>query len=146
MRVIARGCVPCWRLRGNGHNRGPQFGVRRQHPMKTDQMQARAGQEGCEPLHEFQRRHVDVARAVAIRRLQLEHHLPRVVHAQPLVGDGRARDVAAQVLKLAALLGGTAHPRVQAEAVGVGAQWLCDRRGAARCVLQAQHFASRAIA
>ena len=47
------------------------------------------------------------------------------------------------MLKLAALLGGTAHPRVQAEAVGVGAQWLCHRRGAARCVLQAQHFASR---
>ena len=27
--------------------------------------------------------------------------------------------------------------------MGVGAQWLCDRRGSARCVLQAQHFAPR---
>ena len=40
-----------------------------------------------------------------------EHHLPCVVHAQPLVGDRRAREVAAQMLKLAALLGGTACPQ-----------------------------------
>jgi len=54
-------------------------------------MQARTRHEGREPVHEFQRRHHEVARAVAIRRLQLEHHLPRAVHTQPLVGDGRAR-------------------------------------------------------
>jgi len=47
------------------------------------------------------------------------------------------------VLKLAALLGGAAHSRMQAETVGVGAQGLCHRRRAARCVLPAQHFAPR---
>ena len=145
MRVIAVGCVLYSRLRRNWHNRSPQFGVRRQQPMKTDQMQARARHQGGEPLHEFQRRYHEVARAVAIRRLQLEHHLPGVVHPQPLVGDGRARDVAAQVLKLAALLGLTAHPRMQAEAVGVGAQGLGHWCGAPRCVLQAQHFVAHNV-
>ena len=111
MRVLAIGWLPGCRLRGNRHNRGPQFGVRRQHPMKADQMQARARHEGGEPLHEFQRRHDEVARAVAIRGLRLEHHLPGAVHAEPLVGGGRAGDVAAPLLKVAALIGGAAHPR-----------------------------------
>ena len=84
-----------------------------------------------------------MARAIAIGGLQLEHHLPGAVHAEPLVDDGRAHDVAAQVLKVAALLGGAAHPRMQAETVGVGTQGLWDRRRAARCVLPAQHFAPR---
>ena len=92
-------------LRSNQRNRGTQFGVRRQHPMKADEMQARARHECCEPLHEFQRRHHEVGRAVAKDCLQLEHDLPCAVHAQPLVGDGRARDVAAQVLKGLALIG-----------------------------------------
>ena len=87
--------------------------------MKADQMQARARHQCCQPLHEFQRRHHEVARAVAIRRLQLEHHLPGAVHTEPLVGDGQARDVAAQVLKRLALIGGAAHSRMQAETVGV---------------------------
>ena len=100
--------------------------------MKTDQMQARARHQCCQPLHEFQRRHHEVARAVAIGGLQLEHRLPRAVHTEPLVGDGRARDVAAQVLKRLAFIGGAAHPRMQAESVGVGAQGLGDRRGAQR--------------
>ena len=60
---------------------------------------------GGQALHEFQRRHLDVRGAVAINRLQLEPHPPRVVHARLLIGDGSARDIAAQVLKLAALLG-----------------------------------------
>jgi len=98
MRMRAIGCVCCSRLRRNRHNRGPQFGVRREHSVKADQMQARARHESGEPLHEFQRRHHEVVRSITIRRLQLEHHLPRAVHTQPLVGDGRARDVAAQVL------------------------------------------------
>ncbi len=40
MRVIAIGRMR--RLRGKRHNRRPQFGVRRQHPMKANEMQARA--------------------------------------------------------------------------------------------------------
>jgi len=88
MRMVTIGRVR--RLRGNRHDRSPQFGVRRQHPMKTDQVQARARHEGGEPLHEFQRRHHDVARAIAIGCFQREHHLPRGVHTQPFVCDDRA--------------------------------------------------------
>src|SRR5262245_28079639 len=51
----------------------------------------RTRHQRCESLHEFQRRHDDVARAVAIRRLQLEHDLSGVVHTEPLVGDGRGK-------------------------------------------------------
>jgi len=48
-------------------DRSPQFGVRRQHPMKADEMQARARHQCCQPPHEFQRRHHEVARAVEYR-------------------------------------------------------------------------------
>ena len=41
-----------------------------------------------------------------------------------LVGDRRAGDGAAQVFELPALIGATAHSRVQATAVRVGAQRL----------------------
>jgi len=125
MCMVAIGCAPGCRLRGNRHNRRPQFGVRCQHPVKAYEMQARARHEGCQPLHEFERRHHEVARAVAIRRLQLEYHLPRAVHTQPLVGDGRARDVAAQVLKRLTLIGGAAHPRMQAKACPEPAEGPC---------------------
>ena len=70
--------------------------------------------------------------------------LPCGVDTEPLVGDSRARDVAAQLLKVAALIGSTVHTCVQAEAMRIGAQGTCNRRRAARCVVQAQHFASRA--
>ena len=119
MGMRTTGCVRLSCLRGNRHDRGPQLGVRREHPMKTDEMPARAWHQGCQPLHEFQRRHHEVARAIAIGGLQLEHHLPGAVHAEPLVGDGRAHDVAAQVLKVAALLGGAAHPRPKKPGLGL---------------------------
>lgn len=56
--------------------------------MKTDQMQARARHQGGKSLHELQRSRHEVARAVAIRRLQFENYLSGVIHAQALVRDG----------------------------------------------------------
>ena len=106
--------------------------------MKAYQVQARPGHQCCQPLHKLHRRHHDVGGAVAPGRLELEYYLPSVVHTQPFVGDGRARDVAGELFKLTALIGITAHPGVQTESVGVGAQLLGDRRRAARRVLQAQ--------
>jgi hypothetical protein len=105
--------------------------------MKAYQLQARSRHQWRQPLHELQRRHHEVGGAVAIRCFELEHHLPRAVHTQPFVGDGRARDLAGELFKLTALIGLTAHPRMQAETVGVGAQWLSERRRAPWCVLQA---------
>ena len=40
MRMVAISPVHCSRLRGNRHNRSPQYGVRRKRPVKADQMQA----------------------------------------------------------------------------------------------------------
>jgi hypothetical protein len=62
-----------------------------------------------------------MARAIAIRRLELQHHLSGVVHTHPLVGDHRARDVAAQVLERLASLGGAPYSCMKAETVGIGA-------------------------
>ncbi len=77
----------------------------RRRATKTDEMQARAQHECGEPLHEFQRRHHEVGRAVAKDCFQLEHDLPCAVHIWPLVGHGGVRDVAAQVIRGLALLG-----------------------------------------
>jgi hypothetical protein len=41
--------------------------VRRQHPMKAGEMQARARYQSGQPLHEFERRHDKVAHAIAMR-------------------------------------------------------------------------------
>lgn len=49
--------------------------------------------------------------------------------------------MAAQLLMLTALIGPTAHARMQAQTLGVGARWLSERRRAPWCGLQAQHFA-----
>ena len=140
VRALARVLV-CRVLRRNRHNRGAQFGVRRERSMKAYEMQARARHQGGKPLHEFERRHYDVARTIAIGCFQLEHHLPGAVDTQALIGEGRARDVAAQLLKVAALIGGAAHPRMQPETVGVGAQLLGNRRRASRRFAQAQRLA-----
>ena len=60
------------------------------------------------------------------------------VSTDHFIGNGRAGDIPAQVLKLLALIGAPEHRRIEAKAVRVGAQarraWLvCARRA-----LQAQ--------
>ena len=72
------------------HDRGTQFGVGREHPVKADQMQAWTRHQRGESLHEFQRRHNDVRGAITISRLQLEHHLPGRIEREPFFGNGRA--------------------------------------------------------
>ena len=89
--------------------------------MKAYQVQARARHQRCQPLHELHWRHHDVGGAVAAGCFEFEHHLPRSIYTEPLVGNRRARDVAAQLFKITALIGVTAHPGVQTESVGVGA-------------------------
>ena len=75
--------------------------------------------------------------------LQLQHDLAGAVTLEPFVGDGRAGDIAAQVLQFLALIGAPAHRRMEAKAVEFGAQ---VRRGWfvwARHALQAQHLLPR---
>ena len=48
---------------------------RREHAVKTDQMQARSRHQRGQALHEFQRRHLDVRSAVAPGALELQHDI-----------------------------------------------------------------------
>ena len=82
--------------------------------------------------------------AVAEGALQLQHDLAGAITLEPFVGNGGARDIAAQALELRALTGATAHRRMQTEAVRIGAQ--CWRGGFAATGdgLQAQHLVSGA--
>jgi hypothetical protein len=56
-----------------------------------------------------ERRHHDVGGAVLVGALQLQHHLAGAVKLEPLIGDRRTGDIAAQVLKLRALIGAAAN-------------------------------------
>ena len=59
--------------------------------------------------------------AVAPCGFQSEEDVAVAVDAQPLVGDRRARDVAAQLLDTLAIIGIATHASVQTEALGIGA-------------------------
>ena len=67
--------------------------------MKADQMQSRSRHQRGQALHEFHRLHHVVAGAIAPRRLEFQHHLPGAVDTEPLVGDRRAGDIAAQLFE-----------------------------------------------
>lgn len=73
------------------------------------------------PLHELQRGHDEVSRTIAPRRLELQLHLPGGVELNPLVGQSRPGDVAAQLLQPLAVVRFDLHRRVQTETVDVGA-------------------------
>ena len=75
---------------------GPQFGVGREHTMEANQMQPGSRHQGGKALHKLQGRHDDVGGAVAPRALELQHDLAGAIALEPLVGNGRAGDIAAQ--------------------------------------------------
>src|SRR3954466_13346554 len=78
--------------------------------------------------------------AVAPRALELQHDLAGTGALEPLVGNRRAGDVAAQAFELLALMGVTAYCRMQAEAVRVDAARLLRVGRSAGDGLQAQYF------
>ena len=87
-----------------------------------------------------------VTGAVAPRRLELQHRLPGAVHTQPLIGNCRTSDIAAQLLQPLPVIGCDAYAGMQAETVGVGAErrrGFSTSRQMARCQLQAQHLLPR---
>ena len=59
---------------------------------------------------------------VAPRAFELQHDIASAIALEPLNGDRRARDVAAQAFERLALMLPAAHPDMQAEAVRLGAQ------------------------
>ena len=82
--------------------------------MKSDQMQSRSRHQRGQARHEFHRLHHVVAGAIAPRRLEFQHHLPGAVGTEPLVGDRRAGDTAAQLFEPFPVIGRAAYPGVQA--------------------------------
>ncbi len=71
--------------------RGAGIGVDRRarsvgskYAMEADQVQPRTGNQRGESLHEFQRRHHQVGRAISRGCLQCEHHLCRAQHVDAI--------------------------------------------------------------
>ncbi len=58
--------------------------------------------------------------SISIRSFQLQHDIAGAVECEPFIGDGRAGDVAAQLLELSTLIHGAAHRAVEAEPLLVG--------------------------
>ncbi len=77
--------------------------------MEANQMQPRTWNQCSQALHKLQRRHDDVGGAVAPGALELQDDLAGAIALEPLVGNGRAGDIAAQAFELLALMGATAH-------------------------------------
>ncbi len=57
---------------------------------------------------------------IFIRGFQLQHDIAGAVECEPFIGDGRAGDVATQLLELITLIHGAAHRGVEAEPLLVG--------------------------
>jgi len=92
--------------------------------MEADQVQPWPRNQCRQPLHELQRAHHQMRRAVAPRRLELELDLAGGVELHPFVRQRGAGDVAAQLLQPLAVVGLHPHRGMQAEPVDVGAQRL----------------------
>ena len=146
---IARLALGGWRgLRGRlsllqhllRHHQRAQLGIRCQNIMEPNEVQPRPGHQRSQPLHELQRRHHQVRRAVAPRRLQLEHHLARGVDLYALVGKRRAGDVPAQLLQRLPIVGRAAHGGVQAEPADVSAEHLLEALLPGHGALNRQHL------
>jgi len=74
----------------------------------------------------------------------LQHDLAGAITFEPFVGDGRPRDIAAELLEFQTLIGAPAQRRMEAKAVRVDTQLSGGRPGCARQALQAQHFLASA--
>src|SRR5205809_6854839 len=114
--------------------------VRREHAIEANQMQPGTWDECGHTLHELRRPHHDIGGAVAPGTFELEHDLACAIALEPLIGNGRAGDIAAQALELLALMGVTAYCRMQAETVRVDAARLLRIARSAGNGLQAQYF------
>src|SRR5919106_999065 len=118
--------VLAWGLGGRrcraGNDFTAQLRIGRQHAMEADQMEPRARHQRRQALHELQRLHDDMGGAVFVRTLQLQHNLAGAIALEPLVGDGRPGDVAAELLQFFTLIGAPARRRMEAKAVRVDTQ------------------------
>jgi len=87
-----------------------------------------------------------VGSAVAPSGLVLENDLSGGVGLHALLGQGRTRDVAAQLLQRLAVVGAAAHGGVEAEDLDVGAQSLLEVPVPGHGTLHRQHLLAGARA
>ena len=73
--------------------------------------------EGGQALHELEWRHDDVGSTVPVRAFELQYDITSAVEFESFIGDGRAGDVAAQLLELVTLIHGATHRGMEAEAL-----------------------------
>ncbi len=112
--------------------------------MESNEVEPGPWHKRGQALHELQWCHDDVGGAILIRAFQLQHNITGAVEFEPFIGDGRAGDVAAQLLELVALIHGAAHRRVEAEPLLVDTALWRILRLEAGDGLQAQHLLTRA--
>ena len=87
--------------------------------MKPYQVQPWSGHQCRQPLHEFHRCEYEVRCALLVpgpRGLELEYDVALAVDGEALIGDVRARDVAAQLLDAFTIIRFASDACVQAEA------------------------------
>ena len=85
-------------------------------------MAARGRNKSRQPRNEGERLHLDGSGAVRPRLLEVQLHVPIVQDLQPVVGEGRAQDIAAQGQSAGLVVGGDTASAMQVEAVVLGAQ------------------------
>ena len=95
-----------------------------EHAVVGDELLVRSGNERAESLEERQRIEHDVRGAIAPALLQGVGDAAVGQNGEPVVGDGRARDVADQVFETIGAVGGDTGCGVQREAVEVTAEAL----------------------
>ncbi len=129
--------------RPTGHDLGTQLGFGGEHTMESYEVESGPWYKRGQALHELQWRHDDVGGAILIRAFELQHNITGAVEFEPFIGDGRAGDIAAQLLELVTLTSGAAHRGVKAETLLVDTQLWRILRLKAGDGLQAQHLLTR---
>ena len=88
--------------------------------MEANEIEPGTWHEGGQALHKFQWGHHDVGGAILVGAFELQHDLAGAVEFEPFMGDGRACDIAAQLLEFVALIHGATHLGVEAEPLRIG--------------------------
>lgn len=91
-----------------------------EYAVEAGQIHTRFGHQGGQADDEVERLEDDVGGAVTIRSLELIAHISLPGQGQPIGGNGRSGDVAAQELGLAPLVGLGDDTGVQREAGSLG--------------------------
>ena len=131
-------------LRRVRHHGTTMLGVRCQDAVVSHQVAAWSRYQRREPSKKLDRLEHKMGGAVPVRRLQLIHHLPCPVRAQPFQRQGGSGDVSTQPLDPVTLMWRTRHRRIQREPVSRHRERFRHTRRGCRCgELERQHLTPR---